>query len=176
MAQFPGQETQYTREELGTKPECFDDLDILDKWIATKEFLTEEFILCPNKTYKVGFPASDLIGFEDGAAPISLRQNTRILCGKDGKSSNNCVLFSGQFQVIASTPSFNREKKINIRLEGITFENGGNAGALLAAEGDVTFKDCVFRVRNHYQRSNARADNCFFFFILLYRNTATLVP
>lgn len=147
MAQTPVKEIELTREDLGPKPECFDDLDVLDRWVETKEFLTETFILCPNTYFQVGSQTGpNEPCCKDGSAPLTLRQNSRYMCGKDGKSSNNCILKGGMFQAISSAGTFGGEKKLNVRLEGLTFEDGGNSGVLLAAAGDVTFIDCVFRV------------------------------
>ena len=147
LAQSTVKDLEITREDLGPKPECFDDLDVLDQWVATKAFLTEDFVLCPNTYFQVGTqtgPREPCCA--NGSAPLTFRQNSRFLCGKDGKSSNNCILKGGQFQAISTVRTFGKEKKLNVRVEGLTFEDGGNAGVLLAAGGDVTFVDCVFRV------------------------------
>jgi hypothetical protein len=116
---------------------CFTDLNVVSAQVAAKTgYKVETFTLCPNTVYKIG----------DDVPPLTLRQNTRYICGADGNSSNNCVLTGGQFQIISMYGSFDKEVKSNIVLKGITFENGHVAGALLVAPGDVLFDDCIFRV------------------------------
>jgi hypothetical protein len=45
LAQFVAEaENKTQRADLGPKPACFNDFNVLDIWVATKEFVTEEFI------------------------------------------------------------------------------------------------------------------------------------
>ena len=125
---------------------CFTDLNLVAARLQTKNaFQVETFTLCPNTVYKIGFLGSGGIT-EDGFPALTLRQNTRYICGADGKSSNNCVITGGQFQLISTYTSFGNEVKSNIILKGITFQHGQTAGVLLVAPGDVLFEDCIFRV------------------------------
>ena len=125
---------------------CFDDLNEVSARVAAKNgYQVETYTLCPNTVYKIGSAGSGSI-FEDGFPPLTLRQNTRYICGSDGKSSNNCVLSGGQYQLLSMFSTFDYEIKSNIVLKGITFENGQTAGVLLVAPGDVIFDDCIFRV------------------------------
>jgi len=125
---------------------CFSDLSQVADRVATKNaFQVETYILCPNTVYKIGFIGASGVT-EDGFPALVLRQNTRYICGEDGKSSNNCILTGGQFQLLSTFNSFNQEIKANIQIKGITFQDGESAGALLVAPGDVIFEDCIFRV------------------------------
>ena len=125
---------------------CFTDLNEVSARVAAKNgFQVESYTLCPNTVYKIGSAGTGTV-FEDGFPPLTLRQNTRFICGSDGKSSNNCVLTGGQFQLLSLYNAFDFEIKSNIVLKGITFENGQTAGVLLVAPGDVIFDDCIFRV------------------------------
>lgn len=128
--------------------ECYSDLLYLyNANIQRNPFEEATFVICPNTVYQIGFPGQ--IGgdpFVDGFPPLELRQNSRILCGFDGKSSNNCVLRGGQFQVFTSIFAFNQEDKVNIEVQGLTFEDGGAGGLLMVAGGDVTFIDCIVQV------------------------------
>ena len=152
MAQFAGSD-DLTRADLGPKPACYDDLDILLQWVETKESPDEDFILCPNTVFTVGYPYTvgrfnkkKYVCCQNGTNPLVVRQGVRYMCGEDGKSSNNCTITSGEMQIISHEGMFIHEEKTNVRVEGVTFENGGVSGAVLAADGDVTFTDCVFRV------------------------------
>ena len=125
---------------------CFADLsEVADRVAAKNGYQVETYTLCPNTIYKIGSTGTGTI-VEGGSPPLTLRQNTRYICGSDGKSSNNCVLTGGQFQLLSLYNAFDFEIKSNIVLKGITFENGQTAGVLLVAPGDVIFDDCIFRV------------------------------
>ena len=125
---------------------CFADLsEVADRVAAKNGYQVETYTLCPNTIYKIGSTGTGTI-VEGGSPPLTLRQNTRYICGSDGKSSNNCVLTGGQFQLLSLYNAFDYEIKSNIVLKGITFENGQTAGVLLVAPGDVIFDDCIFRV------------------------------
>ena len=137
--------TPFTPPESG----CYTDLNKLANRVANKPpFKLETFVLCPHTVFPIGF-FSDDGKFQGGFPALELRQNTHYLCGEDGKSSNNCTIEGGQFQVLSTVMSFNEEPKVNILLKGITFRDGGAAGALLVAPGHVTFEDCIFRVGLH---------------------------
>jgi hypothetical protein len=111
-------------------------------------FVLKKYILCPNTFFPIGFPASNGINTYSGNSPLLLRSNTQYYCGEDGSSKNNCTVYGGQFQVLSTLASFNNENKVNILIQGLTFQAAGNAGALLVAPGDVTFIDCIFKVHN----------------------------
>jgi len=134
--------TQFTEPASG----CYTDLNKVANRVATKPaFKVETFTLCPDTVYKIGYLGSGGLT-EDGFPALQLRQNTHYRCGEDGKSTNNCIIAGGQFQIISTFNSFNEEPKVNVRLDGITFIDGDTAGALLVAPGDVIFTDCIFRV------------------------------
>ena len=136
--------TPFVEPEKG----CYTDLNqVAARLQAKNAFEVETYTLCPNTVYKIGFLGANGLT-EDGFPALTLRQNTRYICGADGKSSNNCVITGGQFQIISTYSSFNKEVKSNIVVKGVTFQNGQTAGALLVAPGEVQFEDCIFRVRN----------------------------
>lgn len=131
---------------LGPKPACFDDLDVLQEYVEAKNPLeTEDFILCPNTVFHIGNPRSDASCCENGSAPLQLGPNTHYKCGADGTSTNNCTLTGGLFQVLATAPSRDQEEIItNSVVEGVTFRGGGGAGTLMVSNNNVTFRDCIF--------------------------------
>jgi hypothetical protein len=85
-------------------------------------------------------------GVVNGMAPLVVRSNTHYVCGDDGSSANSCVLRGGQVQALSSYGMFS-EAATNCLFKGITFQNATGAGASLANVGDVTFDDCIFKVR-----------------------------
>lgn len=136
--------TPFVEPESG----CYADLNQVAARIEAKNaFQVETYTLCPNTVYKIGYPGSNGLT-EDGFPALSLRQNIRYICGADGKSSNNCVITGGKYQLISTLSMFNGEVKSNIIIKGVTFQNGQTAGVLLVAPGDVYFEDCIFRVSN----------------------------
>ena len=76
---------------------------------------------------------------------MQLRPNTRYKCGADGKSTNNCTLTGGLFQIVAT--AHDREENENILVEGITFRGG--AATLMVSNSNVTFRDCIFTEHRH---------------------------
>jgi hypothetical protein len=128
---------------------CFRNLDDLYTAIVNKEtFAVETFILCPNTVYNVGF-LNSTNDYEGGGPPIYMRENSKILCGDDGSSANNCVLRGGGFHVISTLNLFFEvdEDPINVLVSGITFDAPAGNGVLLVSPGEIIFNDCMFRVR-----------------------------
>ena len=99
-------------------------------------------MLCPNTRYEL----TDGTTGNDAVNPIALRANCIFKCGDDGKSTNGCVIFGGTFQIISSSVDFPSENKVGIVFQGITFDSGIVASALMVSPGEVTFIDCIFQV------------------------------
>ena len=144
-------------------------------------FIQSTYIICPHTVYEIGYPGTDGACCTGPNEPLQLRSNSHYLCkfqilgccfcmtvsvylisawsfcsicqtgGEDGKVENNCTLWSGQFQVLASKAAFDREDVVNVKLQGITFADGANSGVLLVTAGDIEFIDCIFRV-SQFQR------------------------
>lgn len=126
---------------------CYSNLTEIENLVSLKSpFTVETFILCPDTTYTMGsFDPITNVNV-DGWKPIFTRANSIFQCGEDGKSSNNCVISGGNFQMMHEVITFNWESKDNVVVKGITFEDATSGGVLLAASGDITFIDCIFRV------------------------------
>jgi hypothetical protein len=129
---------------------CYSDLTLLYNALQTADLLVQRtYTLCSNTVFEVG--ASSLFGeccSDDGQQPLVARPNTRFQCGADGKSANNCVLRGGTFQFQSSiTTSAGGAPNENVQVSGITFESAATAGLVLSHGGDITFTDCIIRVR-----------------------------
>jgi hypothetical protein len=126
---------------------CYSNLTEVEDLVSLKSpYVLETYILCPDTIYAMGsFDAITKVNI-DGWKPIFTRANSIFQCGEDGKSSRNCVITGGNFQMMHEVIAFNRESKDNVVVKGITFEDAMNGGVLLAAPGDITFIDCIFRV------------------------------
>ena len=130
------------------------------------------YMLCPNTTYTTGVyvPAADGSGsgnIENGDLPLFVRPNARVVCGNDGRKENNCVVGGGTFGAV-STPGFVFPEILydNVRYQGITFANhlsGGTGLIAIMSAANITFVDCVFKVRSGklpmYYRSPSSSRN-----------------
>jgi hypothetical protein len=126
---------------------CYSNLTEIEDLVSLKSpFVVETYTLCPDTTYIMGSFDATANANIDGWRPIFTRANTIFQCGADGKSSNNCVITGGVYQLMHEVLTFNGEIKDNVVIKGITFEDATTGGILLAAPGDITFIDCIFRV------------------------------
>jgi hypothetical protein len=138
------------RPTFSPGPDCYDDLNE----IAARESnvydstFYREYILCPNTEFVVGMQSDEGV-FEGGSYPIFPRRNVGYKCGEDGKSTNNCQIIGGQFQLISFNGQWEltqHEAHTNVTVSGITFVAGGWATVLAGNPGDITFTDCIFYV------------------------------
>ncbi len=126
---------------------CYTDLqEIQDKVSLKDPFIVETYILCPNAVYTIGTFDGAANTITGGSKAISTRANSIFQCGTDGISSNNCIVTGGTIQVLHDSAFFRNEDKSNVVIKGITFEDASHSAAVLAAPGDITFIDCIFRV------------------------------
>jgi hypothetical protein len=124
---------------------CWTDLTTLDVNLAASDPSIEKtYTLCPNTIFDIGFSTAFGQCCESGQRSLTATSNTLFRCGVDGLPSNNCVLRGGTVQFQSN--SFIGSDAVNVRVQGITFENATNAGIRLANAGDVTFSDCIIRV------------------------------
>jgi hypothetical protein len=133
-------------QEIG---KCYDDLTVLYNDLQTADLSAQKtYTLCPNTVFEVG--TSSLFGeccSDGGQNHLVARPNTRFQCGEDGKSANDCVLRGGTFQFQSTLSSSVGTSNENVQVAGITFETAANVGIILSQAGDVTFTDCIIRVR-----------------------------
>ena len=94
------------------------------------------YVMCPNTVYV----PTDYELFE-------LNGNANYLCGTSGSSSNNCIVRGGAFQLSIALYPYGFSKKDNILISGFTFEQAEIANGAIAAGGNYTVRDCIFRVR-----------------------------
>lgn len=131
-----------------TTKQCYDNLTIVyDEIVNSSAFDMKKFHICGNTTYEIGLLGENNDCCEFGHRPLQLRSYTEYICGEDGQSSNNCIIYGGQIQIMALSIDFNGEASKGIVLSGFTFANAGMLGALLGNSGDITFIDCIFKVR-----------------------------
>lgn len=126
---------------------CYDNLDAIYILISNDDTLFQQkrFVICPGSVMEVGFLVPG-VGIDQGQSPLIPRSNTEILCGEDGKSTNNCIIKGGDFGLIAVPVFFRQDVSINnVQIKGFTFEGQVQYASFIASPGDIAFIDCVFR-------------------------------
>jgi hypothetical protein len=127
---------------------CYTNLTDLRLIIMAKDPFTKEvFKLCPNTVFEMGFLNASNICCINGPNPLWPRKYTTVQCGDDGSSKNNCTLRGGSSQAISFPYHYNFEIKTESIMKGLTFENAKDISILMLGVGDVTFDDCIIKVR-----------------------------
>jgi hypothetical protein len=129
-------------------PLCFTTFRDLSAAIAAKaDFVQETFVICAGTVINVGVETYLGSGeFVNGDVALAMRQFTRVNCGADGSSRNNCVVRGGNSHVYVNSFSYRTEDKQRMTISGFTFEESDqwsiwanyNAAELLVL-------DCTFR-------------------------------
>jgi hypothetical protein len=116
-------------------------------------FKKSVFVVCPDTIYKIGYLDNNNACCDnaDEHHPIVIRKNVEYLCGEDGKSSNNCTLVGGRFQLFSIPPDW-QESIENVILRGFTFSSAINNAVLIANAGYVLIEDCIIRVSTKQTR------------------------
>ena len=127
---------------------CYSSLSSLDEVErnVTNINVIRTYVLCANTTFFTGFLTQngDILG---GDKPPTLRRKMRILCGYEGRSSDNCTISRGSFGLTSipnnfDPPTFNND----VVIQGVTFENAAEYGVLIGLAGGFQFIDCIFVV------------------------------
>ena len=108
----------------------------------------EVYSICPNKVYEIQFPLEQGLFVPEKEEDFALfpRKNSHIQCGREGKSSDNCVLRGGQYHILTFASNWPEGANTNIVIQGLTFDLP-RAGPLLVGPDHIKFIDCVWRVR-----------------------------
>ena len=132
------------------RTKCWDNTTEVYNHINTNGpfFELQTYVLCPNKTYTIGWEEFDGSCCDHGERQLTVRSNVKFMCGEDGKLENNCIFTGGMAQLVGFGDGPWEEEAFNVHIEGLTFARGGDvSSAFLAVKGEITFKNCVFRVR-----------------------------
>ena len=135
-----------------TGSNCWDNTTKI--WVdmnATSAYEPKTYVLCPHRTYQIGFSYRDGTCCTEGDAPLSARSNVRFLCGEDGRAENNCVFTGGIAQFVASNLLWGGADVFNVQVEGLTFTQAMVSSILIGNKGFIEFKNCVVRVRLLYR-------------------------
>lgn len=118
----------------------------------TNPFVPKNIVICPG-IYPLCPTQPDLGNCgpnvtSDLQYPLSVRANTNISCDVDGKSSNECILTGGINSILLvdfAFGSYDIETFNNIHISGMIFQDASQITAVLSAQGDIHFHDCIFR-------------------------------
>jgi hypothetical protein len=112
---------------------------------------TRVYIVCPFVNYTIG-----TLGFynkfeEDGQPMIPIRPNMIIRCGYTGRRDGRCVVNGGDLFVDGTHYHDVLDDSVDgVIIEGFTFVGAGKFVAEFTKPGKVTFRDCIFQVRQTF--------------------------
>ena len=130
--------------------ECIDDLnDIFTSEMAVNDAsLVRTYNLCPNTQFVIDTEFDGNTPLNGNQVPLLFSNpNMHVSCGFDGSRESNCTFRGGLFH--ASFDNSLEGPLTNLLIEGVTFtgvEGGFNIQAF-GPPGDLTLRDCVFKVR-----------------------------
>jgi hypothetical protein len=126
--------------------QCWDNFTALFDELRTADASSSKtYVICPNRRYSIGYESGPGNCCVDGDLPLVARANTRIQCGSDGSSSNDCVLVGGTSHVIVNDVIFGEDADGSV-FQGFTFESPTVSTVIGVGNGNVTFLDCIFKV------------------------------
>jgi hypothetical protein len=109
-----------------------------------------EYVICAGTIIEPGVADPVTGDITGGDFPLALRKNAHVKCGRDGSSSNNCIVDgTGSFAVFANAELIFQDSDMsNVIIEGLTFDSWilANQQAIIAggSRGNIEFRDCKF--------------------------------
>jgi len=135
--------------EANSSSSCIRSLNTIYETEAkvTDDSVTRIYILCPQTEFYIALNFAEDGTPLDGQYPIPIgRPNIHVKCGENGRSDNNCQLVRGLVHV-GVVDEFGAGKPVeNVRLEGLTFFRATSVNVIAMVGGDVTIRDCIFKV------------------------------
>ena len=128
--------------------DCYDNTTILYEIMLRADFFVDkEYILCPNQVYQIGNTDTNGNCCEGGDRLLVAPSRSILKCGQDGRSINNCIVRGGNIQFNFGGGVFGVDILTDVTLMGLTFEENDFFSVNAISKGDLTFIDCVWRVR-----------------------------
>ena len=110
--------------------------------------VVRRYVLCENTEFYVALNFKEDGTPLDGQYPIPVgRPNIHVFCGEDGRSENNCQLVRGLVHVGVVDEFGSGSRADNILLQGLTFFRATSVNVIAMIGGDITIRDCIFKVR-----------------------------
>ena len=127
---------------------CYNSSGLIRNVLRKRKENFTQFIdikLCHHTTIDVKYAERDdpIAGY---APPLFVQSNMRIKCGDHGSLLDECIVANGE-TLLLNTNYVEKEAR-NVTFEGITFQNGIQSLVELLNGGDITFQNCLFRVRH----------------------------
>lgn len=166
---------------------CIDNiqtLEILETEVSDLS-VVRTYIFCPGSLLNVGKLDVDFnfVGFNMQPA-VPLRPNMHLKCGDDGTRDGLCWFINGDVHLDATKilGVMDNDRVDNVLIEGFTFINSNKYSMWATKPGDITFRDCEWRVSKRSVKKFA-VDRLFLFkshisipFVALQEHTASLSP
>lgn len=129
-------------------PECFTNTTLLFEAQERKDpFVEQKYIICPNTVMNIGDFDQNFDCCVDGDFSLFVRSRSIIQCGEDGSSANNCTLVGGNTQMFSLGSIYSDVFSTGMIVRGLTFQSADFTSVSLLQQGDITFEDCIFKVR-----------------------------
>ena len=86
--------------------------------------------------------------------PLIAQSNMHVKCGKEGKLTDKCIIHSGSALMmnVYSNKAPGEKMVQDVLIEGLVFEKGAYNLLDLRGAGNITFKNCIFRVSSRDKR------------------------
>jgi hypothetical protein len=128
-------------------PACYTSTrSIVDKLLSRNNL--DDFVdieICPGTNIDVFL--SQRFDPSAGIEPaIPLQSNLKIKCGEQGRLRDACIIGSGNTLLLNMFAMSRELAAVNVVIEGITFQDGTESLLELTNGGDITFRNCLFRV------------------------------
>lgn len=137
---------------FGPAPDCFDNLDYVqqrESALSVQDIqVGRTYVLCPGTVFFMGTLNPSTGQPENGFSPITPRPNVLYKCGESGSSANGCRLLGGTFAVFSYGGD---AQQTNVTFQGLTIESSQGTGIIAANPGDLTFTDCIIKVRRYWR-------------------------
>ena len=137
--------------ETSTAQSCIQDIsEIYEKESkVTDTSVHRTYYMCPRRIYEIGKLDFDLElkGFQVHP-PFPIRPNMSILCGDTGSREETCWIADGDVHIDATPFRGITDGSVeNVLIQGFIFISAKKYSLWATKPGDITFRDCEFRVR-----------------------------
>lgn len=129
--------------------DCFSTTQSLSLALVERTDLQSRSVvaqLCPHTRFQVGTVERDA-PYRGVAPPLLTQSNLHVQCGDTGSLYDECIMASGRQSLLWHVPWRNDDPVTrNVTFQGVTFQGGYESTMELMQAGDITFRNCLFRV------------------------------
>ena len=126
---------------------CYDNtLAIANKQRARKDLSTPFVVeICRNSNLRVLDSTRDA-PYAGTNPPLIAQPNLHVKCGEEGNVKDECIIYDGDTMLLNVWEMDLVLQSKNVVFEGLTFERARGSFMELLNGGDITFRNCLFRV------------------------------